>query len=131
MRAMALDVQSLINERENIKIQESLCSSYFGNSIKEMENEVQILKDGSRKMNSDISSVAKDTAEKVEVLHSAIEKVQVIADEWVKMNYTINRIWSFTKETEKRVEGLYSDLMKVCLFRLSSIKFSLYKMSVP
>lgn len=112
MRAVALDVQSLINERENIKIQESLCSSYFGNSIKEMENEVQILKDGSRKMNSDISSVAKDTTEKVEVLHSAIEKVQVIADEWVKMNYTINRIWSFTKETEKRVEGLYSDLMK-------------------
>jgi putative flippase GtrA len=57
-------------------------------------------------------------------------QVQVIADEWVKMNYTINRIWSFTKETEKRVEGLYSDLMKVCLFRLSSIKFSLYKMSM-
>ena len=57
-------------------------------------------------------------------------QVQVIADEWVKMNSTINRIWSFTKETEKRVEGLYSDLKKVCLFRLSSINFSLSKMSM-
>ena len=56
-------------------------------------------------------------------------QVQVIADEWVKMNSTTNRIWSFTKETEKRVEGLYSDLKKVCLFRLSSINFSLSKMS--
>ncbi|XP_066308450.1 uncharacterized protein [Miscanthus floridulus] len=112
MRAMELDIQSLINEQENIKIQELLCSSYFGDSIKAMENEVQILKDGSRKMNSDILTVAKDTTEKVEALHSAIKKVQVIADEWVKMNSTINRIWSFTKETEQRVEGLYSDLKK-------------------
>ncbi|KAG0536622.1 hypothetical protein BDA96_03G079400 [Sorghum bicolor] len=92
VRAMELDIQSLINEQENIK--------------------VQILKDGSRKMNSDIWTVSKDTTEKVEGLHSAIKKVQVIADEWVKMNSTINRIWSFTKETEKRVEGLYSDLKK-------------------
>ncbi|KXG31910.1 uncharacterized protein LOC8073321 isoform X1 [Sorghum bicolor] len=134
VRAMELDIQSLINEQENIKIQESLCSSYFGDSIKAIENEVpptlrkmldvfahvptkigllvQILKDGSRKMNSDIWTVSKDTTEKVEGLHSAIKKVQVIADEWVKMNSTINRIWSFTKETEKRVEGLYSDLKK-------------------
>jgi hypothetical protein len=57
-------------------------------------------------------------------------QVQVIADEWVKANSTINRIWSFTKETEKRVEGLYSDLKKVCLFRQSIINFfSLSKMS--
>ncbi|XP_066313905.1 uncharacterized protein [Miscanthus floridulus] len=112
VRAMELDIQSLINEQENIKIQESLCSSYFGDSIKAMENEVQILKDGSRKMNLDIWTVAKDTTEKVEALHSAIKKVQVIADEWVTMNSTANRIWSFTKETEKRVEGLYSDLKK-------------------
>lgn len=47
-------------------------------------------------------------------------QVQVIADEWVRMNSTINRIWSFTKETEKRVENLYSDLKKVS-FRLSII----------
>lgn len=53
-------------------------------------------------------------------------QVQVIADEWVKANSTINRIWSFTKETEKRVEGLYSDLKKVCLFRQSIINFFHY-----
>ncbi|KAJ1279007.1 hypothetical protein BS78_04G122200 [Paspalum vaginatum] len=119
MRALGLDIQSLINEQENIKIQESLCSSYFDNSIKAMENEVQILKDESTKMNSDLWSVAKDTTEKVKALHEDIKQVQARTDEWVKMNFSVNRIWSFMKDTEKRVEGLYSDLkesnnFKVC-----------------
>ncbi|WVZ76841.1 hypothetical protein U9M48_024770 [Paspalum notatum var. saurae] len=119
MRAMGLDIQSLINEQENIKIQESLCSSYFDNSIKAMNNEVQILKDESRKMNSDLWSVAKDTTEKVKALHEDIKQVQVITDEWVKMNFSINRIWSFVKDTEKRVEGLYSDFKEFAYQRMN------------
>ncbi|TVU32324.1 hypothetical protein EJB05_24049 [Eragrostis curvula] len=118
MRALGLDIQSLIDAQENIKLwnlrQESLRSSY-DNSIKAMENEVQILKDESRKMNSDIynvESLAKDTTEKVEALHSDIKKVQVITDEWGKMNSKINKMWSFAKDTEKKVEGLYSDIKK-------------------
>ncbi|XP_062223453.1 uncharacterized protein LOC133922234 isoform X2 [Phragmites australis] len=75
MRAMGHDIQSLINEQENIK--ESLCCSYSNNSIKAMENEVQILKDELRKTNSDIfnlRSLAKDTMERVGALHSDIKK---------------------------------------------------------
>ncbi|KAL6646768.1 hypothetical protein ACP70R_015462 [Stipagrostis hirtigluma subsp. patula] len=113
MRALELDIQSLINEKENLK--ESLCQSYSDKSIKAMENEVQILKDQSRKMNSDIYNVwslANDTVERVEGLHSDIKKVQVMTDEWWKMNSNINRILSFGKDTEKRVETLFSDIKK-------------------
>ncbi|CAN6237955.1 unnamed protein product [Urochloa humidicola] len=114
MRAMGLDIQSLINEHENIK--ESLCSSYFGENIKAMEDEVHLIKDESRKMNSDIHSVwslAKDTTEKVEALHSDIKKGQVLTDDLGKMNSSINRLWSFVKNTEKKVEGLCWDIKKV------------------
>ncbi|CAN6231433.1 unnamed protein product [Urochloa humidicola] len=116
MRAMGLDIQSLINEQENIKMQESLCSSYFGDNIKAMEDEVRLIKDESRKMNSDIHSVwslAKDTTEKVEALHSDIKKGQVLTDDLGKMNSSINRLWSFVKNTEKKVEGLCFDIKKV------------------
>ncbi|RCV06113.1 hypothetical protein SETIT_1G137700v2 [Setaria italica] len=114
MRAMGLDIQSLINEQENIK--ESSCSSDFGDNIKAMEDEVRLIKDESSKMNSDIHSVwalAKDATEKVEALHSDIKKGQVLTDEWGKMNSSINRLWSFVKGTEKKVEGLCSDIKKV------------------
>ncbi|KAF8656908.1 hypothetical protein HU200_060471 [Digitaria exilis] len=116
MRAMGLDIQSLINEQETIK--ESLCSSYFGDNIKAMEDEVRLIKDESRKMNSDIYSVmslAKDATEKVEALHSDFKKGQVMTDEWGKMNSSINKLWSFVKGTEKKVECLYSDIKKVQL----------------
>ncbi|CAL4888095.1 unnamed protein product [Urochloa decumbens] len=116
MRAMGLDIQSLINEQENIKMQESLCSSYFGDNIKAMEDEVRLIKDKSIKMNSDIHSVwslAKDTTEKVEALHSDIKKGQVLTDDLGKMNSSINRLWSFVKNTEKKVEGLCFDIKKV------------------
>ncbi|KAK3152835.1 hypothetical protein QOZ80_2BG0164170 [Eleusine coracana subsp. coracana] len=112
MRALGLDIQSLIDAQENIK--ESLCSSYDDN-IKAMENEARILKDESEKMSSDIynvQSLAMATAERVEALHSDVKKVQVVTDEWGKMNSNINRVWSFAKDTEKRVEGLYSDIKK-------------------
>ncbi|GJM90992.1 hypothetical protein PR202_ga07325 [Eleusine coracana subsp. coracana] len=121
VRALGLDIQSLIDAQENIK--ESLCSTY-DDSIKAMENEVRILKDGSKKMSSDIynvQSLAMATIERVEALHSHVKKVQVVTDEWGKMNSNINRVWSFAKDTEKRVEGLYSDIKKVCLFWLSSV----------
>uniref|UniRef100_A0A0E0DYK0 Uncharacterized protein n=1 Tax=Oryza meridionalis TaxID=40149 RepID=A0A0E0DYK0_9ORYZ len=78
VRAMGMDIQSLINEHENIK--ESLCGSYSDNTIKAMEKEVQILIDESRKMES-----------------------------------SIYKMWSFAKQTEKRVEDLYSDVKKKCL----------------
>jgi len=116
MRAMGLDIQSLINEQENIKMQESLCSSCFGDNIKAMEDEVRLIKDESRKMNSDINSVwslAKDATEKVEALHSDVKKSQVITDDWGRMNSSINRLWSFVRNTDKKVEGLCSDIKKV------------------
>nr|CAB3446493.1 unnamed protein product [Digitaria exilis] len=93
MRAMRLDIQSLINEQETIK--------------------VRLIKDESRKMNSDIYSVmslAKDATEKVEALHSDFKKVQLITGEWGKTNF--NRMWSFAKNTERKVEDLYSDIKK-------------------
>ncbi|CAN6272457.1 unnamed protein product [Urochloa humidicola] len=116
MRAMGLDIQSLINEQEKIKMQESLCSSYIGDNIKAMEDEVRLIKDESRKMNSDIHTVwslAKDTSEKVKALHSDIKKDQVLTDDLGKMNSSINRLWSFVKNTEKKVEGLCFDIKKV------------------
>ncbi|OEL33214.1 hypothetical protein BAE44_0005767 [Dichanthelium oligosanthes] len=174
MRAMGLDIQSLINEQENIKIQESLCSSYFGDNIKAMEDEVRLIKDESRKMTSDIHSVwslAKDTTEKVEALHSDIKKVYfsrllflfIMPMPWLpcdhalllliyiglllsrtalhtnlpswssyvhtmqgdklgKMNSNINRLWSFVKDTEKKDEGLCSDIKKVFLFKFSFVR---------
>jgi DNA repair exonuclease SbcCD ATPase subunit len=112
MRALGLDVQFLIDAQENIK--ESLYNSY-DDSIKAMENEVQIIKDELRKMYSDIynvQSLTKDTTERVEALHSDIKKIQVITDEWGKINSNINRAWSFAKDTEKKVEDLYSDIKK-------------------
>ncbi|KAG2650637.1 uncharacterized protein LOC120655607 isoform X1 [Panicum virgatum] len=116
MRAMGLDIQSLIDEQENGKMQESFCSSYFGDNIKAMEDEVRLIKDESRKMNSVINSVwslAKDATEKVEALHCDIKKSQVITDEWGRMNSSINKLWSFVRNTEKKVEGLCSDIKKV------------------
>ncbi|KAL6877592.1 hypothetical protein ACP4OV_012807 [Aristida adscensionis] len=113
MRALELDIQSLINEQETIK--ESLRRSY-SDSIKAMEHEVQSLRDESRKMSSDIYNVwslANDTLERVETLHSDINKVQVVTAEWGKVSPNINRILSFAKDTEKRVDAIYSDIKKL------------------
>ncbi|CAL5058570.1 unnamed protein product [Urochloa decumbens] len=123
MRAMGLDIQSLINEQENIKMQESLCSSYFGDNIKAMEDEVRLIKDESIKMNSDIHSVwslAKDTTEKVEALHSDIKKGQVLTDDLGKMNSSINRLWSFVKNTEKKVQRITGEWGKTNFNRMWS-----------
>ncbi|CAL4888096.1 unnamed protein product [Urochloa decumbens] len=123
MRAMGLDIQSLINEQENIKMQESLCSSYFGDNIKAMEDEVRLIKDKSIKMNSDIHSVwslAKDTTEKVEALHSDIKKGQVLTDDLGKMNSSINRLWSFVKNTEKKVQRITGEWGKTNFNRMWS-----------
>ncbi|KAF0932711.1 hypothetical protein E2562_012005 [Oryza meyeriana var. granulata] len=113
VRAMGLDIQSLINEQENIK--ESFCGSYSDNTIKAMEKEVQILTDESRKMNSNIHniwSMSKDTDKRVEALHSDIKMVQILIDESRKMESSMYKMWSFAKQTEKRVEDLYSDVKK-------------------
>jgi len=38
---------------------------------------------------------------------------QVITDDWGRMNSSINRLWSFVRNTDKKVEGLCSDIKKV------------------
>lgn len=40
-----------------------------------------------------------------------------------KMESNIDKMWSFAKQTEKRVEDLYSGVKKVSLFRLSFVLF--------
>ncbi|KAF2944375.1 uncharacterized protein [Oryza sativa Japonica Group] len=129
VRAMGLDIQSLINEHENIK--ESLCGSYSDNTIKAMEKEIQILMDESRKMNSNIHniwSMAKDTDNRVSALHSDVN--MVLMDESRQMNSNVRELWSLAKDTERRVEGLHSDMRKVQILIDESRKMesSIYKM---
>lgn len=131
VKAMGLDIQSLIKEQENIK--ESLCSSYSDNTIKTVENEVQILTDESRRMNSSIYniwSLAKDTEKRIGALHSEVKKVQILTDESRQMNSNIHQMWSLAKDTEKRVEALYSDMKKVQILIDESRKMesNIYKM---
>uniref|UniRef100_A0A0D9YQZ9 Uncharacterized protein n=1 Tax=Oryza glumipatula TaxID=40148 RepID=A0A0D9YQZ9_9ORYZ len=129
VRAMGMDIQSLINEHENIK--ESLCGSYSDNIIKAMEKEIQILMDESRKMNSNIHniwSMAKDTDNRVSALHSDVN--MVLMDESRQMNSNVRELWSLAKDTERRVEGLHSDMRKVQILIDESRKMesSIYKM---
>uniref|UniRef100_A0A0E0JYW8 Uncharacterized protein n=1 Tax=Oryza punctata TaxID=4537 RepID=A0A0E0JYW8_ORYPU len=131
VRAMELDIQSLINEQENIKA--SFCGSYSDNTIKAMEKEIQILMDESRKMNSNIHniwSMAKDTDNRVGALHSDVKMVQVLMDESRHMNSNVRELWSLAKDTERRVEALHSDMQKVQILIDESRKMesSIYKM---
>ncbi|KAG8058776.1 hypothetical protein GUJ93_ZPchr0002g26727 [Zizania palustris] len=131
VRAMGLDIQTLINEQENIK--ESLCGSYSDNTIKAMEKEVQILTDELTKLNSDIHniwSMAKDTDKRVQDLHSDVKMVQVLMDESKQMNYNVRELWSLAKDTERRVESLHSDIKKVQILIDESRKMEsdMYKM---
>jgi hypothetical protein len=48
-------------------------------------------------------------------VHASIQ-LQGQTDEWEKMNSSINRLWSFIKGTEKKVEGLCLDIRKVHAF---------------
>uniref|UniRef100_A0A0E0G5D3 Uncharacterized protein n=1 Tax=Oryza nivara TaxID=4536 RepID=A0A0E0G5D3_ORYNI len=133
VRAMGLDIQSLINEHENIKIQILMDESRKMNSnihniwsmAKDTDNRVSalhsdvnmVLMDESRQMNSNVRelwSLAKDTERRVEGLHSDMRKVQILIDESRKMESSIYKMWSFAKQTEKRVEDLYSDVKKKC-----------------
>uniref|UniRef100_A0A0D9VF83 Uncharacterized protein n=1 Tax=Leersia perrieri TaxID=77586 RepID=A0A0D9VF83_9ORYZ len=130
VRAMGLDIQSLINEQVNIK--ESFCGSFSSdNTIKAMEKEVQILLEESRKMNSDIHniwSMAKDTDKRVEALHSDVK--MVLLDESRQMNSNFHELWSLARDTERRVEALHSDMKKVQILIDESRKMesSMYKM---
>ncbi|KAL5208156.1 hypothetical protein ABZP36_032591 [Zizania latifolia] len=131
VRAMGLDIQTLINEQENFK--ESLCYSYSDNTIKTMEKEVQILTDESTKLNSDIHniwSMAKDTDKRVQALHSDVKMVQVLMDESKQMNSNVHELWSLAKDTERRVESLHSDIKKVQILIDESRKMEsdMYKM---
>ena len=49
---------------------------------------------------------------------------QVITDEWGRMNSSINKLWSFVRNTDKKVEGLCSDIKKVWLYEFSFISLS-------
>ncbi|XP_006647199.2 uncharacterized protein LOC102711771 [Oryza brachyantha] len=131
VRAMGLDIQSLIDEQENIK--ESFCGSHSDKNIKAMEEEVQNLSDESRKMNSNIHniwSMVKDTDKRVEALHSDVKMVQVLLDEPRQMNSDVRELWLLAKDTERRVEALHSDMKKVQILIDESRKMesSMYKM---
>ncbi|KAJ4788735.1 hypothetical protein LUZ62_039981 [Rhynchospora pubera] len=104
IEAMERDIQYLINEQENIK--SSFSGRYYQDDTKETEQEVELLNDQSRKVNSNIYHLevaAKDTEEKLETLNSEIIKIQsIISEQWIQIRQ-LEQGFQLTKIMASRV----------------------------
>ncbi|XP_078177303.1 uncharacterized protein LOC144571796 [Carex rostrata] len=104
IEAMELDIQHLINEQENIK--SSLSIRYHQDDNKDMEQEVELLKDQSSKVNSNIYHLelsAKDTQKNLETLNSEIIKIQsIISEQWIQIRH-LEQAFQQTKIMASRV----------------------------